>query len=148
MEPPSDSFPRASASPTHRGEPRHEPKCSCSKIKRRLVRPKKEAFRVVKVSFDYHPYSRLRQESNVAAIAKPARTNFVLACQSNCTPDQSFGIKDPVRETRSWYKFDWRSRTKFVRAAFLTIERGPFTAGLQRYVIPVDTIFVSVQSLH
>ena len=31
-------------------------------------------------------YSRFRQESNVAAIAKPARTNFVLACQSICTP--------------------------------------------------------------
>ena len=32
------------------------------------------------------PYSRLQQESNVSAIAKPARTNFVLACQSICTP--------------------------------------------------------------
>ena len=29
--------------------------------------------------------SQLQQESNVAANAKPARTNFVLACQSNCT---------------------------------------------------------------
>ena len=46
--------------------------------------------------------SRLQQESNVAAIAKPARTIFVLACQSICDPPKN-GNTDPVRETRSWY---------------------------------------------
>ena len=38
-------------------------------------------------------------ECSVAAIAKPARTNFVLACHAICTP----GRLETRRETRSWY---------------------------------------------
>ena len=51
------------------------------------------------LEYETYRYSRLQQESNVAAIAKTARTNFVLACQSICTPEDT----DPVRKTRSWY---------------------------------------------
>jgi len=50
------------------------------------------------------------------AIAKPARTNFVLDCQSNCTSvDWKHGSRP---ENTPVVQCDWTSRTKFVWAAF------------------------------